>query len=118
MPTDKLKPQLGLSLSLTSKRHLKKARAILKLGLRLIHQQIFQFEIVTKYNARYWMNLPWLRCSFTTVNIRPCWAPIFRACSSWDLGTVRHLLETGQASIYDVDEENRDGLLEVRRPQT
>lgn len=61
------------------------------------------------------MSIPWLGCSFTTVNVRALDAPISKACQDWDLDTVRFLLETKQASIYDVDDECRLGLLEVRR---
>jgi hypothetical protein len=60
------------------------------------------------------MSIPWLGCSFTTVNVRAVDAPIFKPCYGWDLDTVRFLLETKQASIYDVDAEFRCGLLEVR----
>jgi hypothetical protein len=48
------------------------------------------------------------------VNVRAVDAPIFQACFDWDLDTIQLLLETKQASVYDVDEETRCGLLEVR----
>jgi hypothetical protein len=111
--TDALKPKVGVRITAASKRHLRKARVVLRLGLRLIHQYIIQFELQIRQDARHWTSIPWLGCSLTTVNVRAVNAPIFQACSDWDLDTVQFLLETRQASIYDVDEEYRCGLLEV-----
>lgn len=107
-------PQFDATVSLASKQNRRKLRLVLRAGFRLIEQHMLHFELTIGHNARSWMSIPWLGCSFTTINVRPEDSPIFRACQDGDLDSVRYLLETGQASIYDVDDEERDGLLEVR----
>jgi hypothetical protein len=57
--------------------------------------------------------MPRLDCSMTIFNVRPKDTPIFSACQEHDINRVRYLLESGQACVYDVDEEI-GGLLEVR----
>lgn len=112
--TDIFKPRVGVKLTFASKRNMRKARVVLLLGLRLMYQHLFHFELNVRHSTRHWMSIPWLSCSLTTVNVRAADAPIFKACFDWDLDTIQLLLETKQASVYDVDEETRCGLLEVR----
>lgn len=57
--------------------------------------------------------MPKLSCSLNVYNLRPNDAPISTAGRERDVSTVRYLLETGQASIYDVD-DRIGGLIEVR----
>jgi hypothetical protein len=110
---DTYTPKLEVAVTVAAKRNIRKARIIVKMGFRLIRRHIMWFELNVRHNARHWASLPWLMCSFTTVNVRANDAPIFQACFDWNLESVRFLLETGRASVYDVDEETGRGLLEV-----
>ncbi|KAI1133245.1 hypothetical protein F5Y10DRAFT_84773 [Nemania abortiva] len=105
-------PQLDVAISSSSNQARRKMRFVLRMGFRLIQQHILHFEVTLRQNARQWMSIPWLGCSLTTINVRPIESPIFRACFDWDFESVRFLIETSQASIYDVDNETRRGLLE------
>ncbi|KAI0151631.1 hypothetical protein GGR57DRAFT_177994 [Xylariaceae sp. FL1272] len=109
---ENVKPLTGASITATSTHNRRKVRLILRAGLRLMQQHIVHFEFTIGQNARHWMSMPWLGCSISTLNVRPTHAPIFRACFEWDLESVRYLIDSGQASIYDVDAEFHCGLLE------
>ncbi|KAI8630491.1 hypothetical protein F5Y19DRAFT_427785 [Xylariaceae sp. FL1651] len=105
-------PSADLNLSKTSTKAYRSFRLILRLRFRLMQHYIIRFEMALRSNTRHWMSTPSLSCSFTIVNVRPTDAPIFEACFDWDLNRVRYLLDTGQASILDVDDNTRRGLLE------
>lgn len=100
------------SLSLISKKNLWKARALIKTRVNILGQRIICLEIKAQQFTQTWLSMPSLSGIISVVNVRPKDAPIFRACREFDFPTVKHLLETGEASIHDVDQSG-DGLLEV-----
>lgn len=104
--------KLGALVVIQSKRNRRKLRVILNIGFKLFCQHVFQFELSLQQTIRQWTGMPKVSCSMTIFNVRPNDAPIFRACQEWDLNKIRYLLESGQASIYDV-EDTVGGLLEV-----
>ncbi len=106
-------PRLDARVALASSQTRRKLRLALRVGLSLIRKHIIQFELSLRHDTRHWMSLPWLGLSLTTINIRPASAPISQACFDWDFEAVRYLIETGQSTIHDVDDETRCGLLEV-----
>ncbi|ROV98724.1 hypothetical protein VMCG_06797 [Cytospora schulzeri] len=85
----------------------------LAVGFKLICDRILRFEIEVQQTCLRWAIFggPKVCGSMTVFNIRPYDASIFRACHRWDYEEVRYLLESGQASLYDVDEYG-NGLLE------
>ncbi|KAI0508925.1 hypothetical protein F5B22DRAFT_618643 [Xylaria bambusicola] len=105
-------PKLDMSVEFTSSQVKRKLHFVLRAGIRLIRQQMIQFNLTIQHDAKHWMSLPRLGLSLRPIYIRPADAPIFQACHDWDLEAVRYLLDTGQATIYDVDSELRRGLLE------
>lgn len=106
-------PAIGASVMIQSKRNRRRLRLVSELGFNLFCQQVLRFELNLQLNTRQWTSMPTLDCSMTIFNVRPKDAPIFRACQERDINNVRYLLESGQASVYDADEEI-GGLLEVR----
>lgn len=100
------------SLSLISKKNLWKARARLKARVNILGKRIICLEIKAQHFTQAWLGMPFLSGQLSIVNVRPNDTPIFEACSNLDLPVVKHLLETGEASIHDVDEDGW-GLLEV-----
>ncbi|KAK5637154.1 hypothetical protein RRF57_012866 [Xylaria bambusicola] len=109
---DNCRPRIDMSVVLTSSQVKRKLRLVLRAGLGLIRRQIIQFDLTIRHDAKHWMSLPRLGLSLTPIYIRPADAPIFQACHDWDLDAVRYLIDTGQATIHDVDSESRRGLLE------
>ncbi|KAK4183376.1 hypothetical protein QBC35DRAFT_394013 [Podospora australis] len=87
--------------------------ARLRARLRILGKRVLQLEITMSRFARAWTNLPRMDCSMTVIKVRPVSAPIFKACREWDLDTAKYLMESGEASFCDVDDEYRNGLLEV-----
>jgi hypothetical protein len=106
-------PKLDISIVLSSSQVKRKLRLVLRAGIRLIRKQMIRFDLTVQHNAKHWMSLPRLGLSLTPIYIRPADAPIFQACYDCDLEAVRYLLDTGQATIYDIDSKSRRGLLEV-----
>ncbi|KAI1332896.1 hypothetical protein F5Y16DRAFT_356911 [Xylariaceae sp. FL0255] len=109
---DTILPTIQASISSNSWHNRRNARLALRLGLKLMQQRVFYFEFNLRQVSRYWVSIPSVEFSIASVNVRPSNSPIFKACFDWNLKMVRFLLETGQASIYDVDHEMGDGLLE------
>ncbi|GAW17428.1 hypothetical protein ANO14919_068850 [Xylariales sp. No.14919] len=109
---DKYWARLDMSLMLTSSQIRRKLRLVLRVGLRLIRQQMIQVDLNIRHDVKHWMSLPRLGLSLTPIYIRPANSPIFQACFDCDLEAVRYLIDTGQATIHDVDSESRRGLLE------
>ncbi|KAF1982774.1 hypothetical protein K402DRAFT_189900 [Aulographum hederae CBS 113979] len=56
--------------------------------------------------------------SIRVTNVLPCEAPIFEACRTLDLVTIRHLFHSGQASPSDCDAQGRSLLRYVLYPHT
>lgn len=100
------------SLSLISKKNLWKARALFKARVSILGQRIICLEIKAQHFTQTWLGMPSLSGRISVVNVRPKGAEIFKACAQFELPTVRHLLESGDASISDVNEDGH-GLLEV-----
>ncbi|RWA09416.1 hypothetical protein EKO27_g5689 [Xylaria grammica] len=109
---DKYWARLDMSVMLTSSQIRRKLRLVLRAGLRLIRQHMIQFDLNIRHDAKHRMPLLRLGLSLTPIYIRPANSPIFQACFDRDLEAVRYLIETGQATIHDVDSESRRGLLE------
>ncbi|KAI1781525.1 hypothetical protein F4818DRAFT_399233 [Hypoxylon cercidicola] len=105
------KHRVGTMLTVQSKRAHRKFRFVLEIGFNMFCQQVLKFELNLQQAARYWIGMPKFDCSVTLFNVRPRDASIFQACQKRDLSRVRYLLESGQASIYDSDDEF-GGLLE------
>ncbi|RMJ15394.1 hypothetical protein CDV36_004920 [Fusarium kuroshium] len=99
------------SLSLTSKKNLWKARALFKARVNILGRRIIFLEIEAQQFTQTWLGMPFLSGQISIVNVRPNNAPIFKACADFNLPMVKHLLETGEASIHDVNEYG-EGLLE------
>ncbi|KAI0413478.1 hypothetical protein F5X98DRAFT_378725 [Xylaria grammica] len=109
---DKYWARLDMSVMLTSSQTRRKLRLVLRAGLRLIRQQMIQFDLNIRHDVKHWMSLPRLGLSLTPIYIKPANSPIFQACFDCDLEAVRYLIDTGQATNHDVDSESRRGLLE------
>lgn len=103
---------VGAGIVINSKRESTKVRLMFNLGCKLIGGRILDFELQIMLNCRYWTVTPRLASSLAIFNLRPSNSPIFLACRKHDFDEVRYLLENGQASIYDIDEQT-GGLLEV-----
>ena len=86
----------------------------MKLAFGIFGQRILDFELGVRQVAHAWFSLPWMSAYVAVKNVRDREAPIFRACMGADLAGVRGLLESGEASIYDIDSEGC-GLLGVSR---
>ncbi|KAF3807767.1 hypothetical protein GCG54_00007500 [Colletotrichum gloeosporioides] len=102
---------IGGSLTVDSRLKSRKAKFLFNLAFRLLGQYILRVEIQAQLLCRFWKLNPSLTGSLWVVNMRPGDAPIFSACRSWNLEEVHYLLNTGQASINDADNET-GGLLE------
>lgn len=109
---DDREEQFHGSLSLISKKNLWKARALFRARVNILGQRIMCLEIKAQHFTQAWLGMPFLSSQLSIINVRSPRAPIFKACFDHNLPLVKHLLETGEASISDVD-ENGDGLLEV-----
>ena len=101
------------SVKVTSRRTRRALRSVVRVGFHLLCQRIVRLEFQAQQASRSWASLPRLSCVLTLANVRSFQDPIFLACWRKDIEGVRYLLESGQASITDVDEYGR-GLLEVR----
>jgi hypothetical protein len=106
-------PAMGASVAIQSKRNRQKLILVFELGFNLFCQQVLRFELNLQLKTRQWTSMPRLDCSMTIFNVRPKDTPTFSACQEHDINRVRYILESGQACVYDVDEEI-GGLLEVR----
>lgn len=100
------------SVILSSKRMSRKATVQLGARYKLVGICLLQFELRIHFLLRSWVLSPSFTSNLTVSYLRSKDSPIFRACHTYDFGEVRYLLETGQASIRDVD-ETVGGLLEV-----
>lgn len=110
-------PKIQAVVAYESKRKHQKAKFTLLLGFKMVCDRILKFEIEAQLGCLKQGGLPRLGCSMTIFNLRPNDAPIFQACRKWDFHEVRYLLETGQASLFDVSSEV-GGLLEVFCPSS
>jgi hypothetical protein len=108
--------KLGALVTMQTKRNRRKLRFVISIGFKLFCQRVLQFELILQHNIRQWTGMPKVGCSMTIFSVWPSDAPIFRACQEWDLNKIRYLLESGEASVYDVEDEI-GGLLEVRGPK-
>jgi hypothetical protein len=104
---------IGAGITVDSKRKSKKLKALLNISCRLFDASDFCFSLQFHLKSLSWAISPRLVCSITVFNLRPSDAAIFLACRNGRYDEVQYLLESGQASIHDVDEET-GGLLEVR----
>ncbi|KAI3328843.1 hypothetical protein F4824DRAFT_516905 [Ustulina deusta] len=105
------KRAIGAMLTVQSKRNRRKLRLVFEIGFKLFSQHVLRFELNLRQTARRWTSMPTVDCSMPIFNVRPNDAPIFQACRDKDVNRVRYLLESGQASVHDVDDEV-GGLLE------
>ncbi|KAI0836756.1 hypothetical protein F5Y06DRAFT_273291 [Hypoxylon sp. FL0890] len=105
------KRRVGAMVTVQSKRARRRLRFVLEIGFNVICQQVLRFELNLQQAARHWLGMPRFDCSVTMFNVRPKDAPIFQACRQSDLSRVRYLLGSGQATIFDCDDEI-GGLLE------
>lgn len=109
-------PKMGAVVTYESKRNRRKIKIAFFVKFKLFCNRILNFDIEMQQWCSRGGGKPWLGCSMTLFNIRPRDAPIFLACRRWDFHEVRSLIESGEASLYDVNEEI-GGLLEVRHSQ-
>lgn len=110
-------PKMGAVVTYESKRNRRKVKIAFFVRFKLFCDRILNFDVELQQWCSRGGGKPSLGCSMTLFNIRPHDAPIFVACRKWDLHKVRDLIECGEASLYDVNEEI-GGLLEVRRSPT
>lgn len=103
---------VGAGIAIDSKRKSTKVRLMFNLCWKLFAGRILEFETQILLNCSSWTLTPRVASSLAIFNLRPSNSPIFLACRDHDFDEVRYLLENGQASIYDVDDEI-GGLLEV-----
>jgi hypothetical protein len=103
---------LGAMAEFQSKRQRKKLRAKIRVWFNLFGPKVVEFEMTIHFRSRSWLS-PTLQASLRSINIRPSDSPIFNACMRGNPGTVRRLIENGEASINDVDQYGA-GLLYVR----
>lgn len=115
--TDTNTPKMGAIVTYESKRNRRKVKIGFFVRFKLFCNRIFNFDVEMQQWCSRGGGKPSLGCSMTLFNIRPHDAPIFVACRKWDFRKVRSLIECGEASLYDVNEET-GGLLEVRHSQT
>lgn len=108
-------PRTGAAVDYETTSNRRRVKLAGVLGFKLICNRIIKFEI----EGLQWYlrsgGIPQLSCSMTIFNVRPYDTPIFEACRRWDFGKVTHLIQTGQASLHDVDDK-LGGLLEVKYP--
>lgn len=109
-------PKMSAVVTYESKRNRRKIKIAFFVGFKLFCNRILNFDVEMQQWCSRGGGKPWLGCSMTLFNIRPHDAPIFLACRRWDFHKVRYLIESGEASLYDVNEEI-GGLLEVRQTQ-
>ncbi|KAF7541600.1 hypothetical protein G7054_g445 [Neopestalotiopsis clavispora] len=102
---------VGAAAVLRRKRSSTRIKFMLSLGCKLFGATILKGELQISINCRFWRFQPHIASSITALNLRPTHSPIFVACRKRDLNQVRYLLHTGEASIYDIDED-LGGLLE------
>lgn len=85
----------------------------MKFYLHVFSRFVFHSELCIRTYANTWLSMPWVSASMSAINIRPADAPIFTAIRELDMGAVRGLLETGEASIKDVSDGEGHTLLGV-----
>lgn len=102
----------GARIAIISKRKSTNVRFMFNLCCKLMGGRILNFELQIMLSCRSWTLTPRVASSLAIFNLRPSDSPIFLACQEHNFNEVRYLLEDGQASIYDIDEEI-GGLLEV-----
>jgi len=107
------RPNVGISVAIESKRNRRKARILFALGFHFLYQRVLLFEVQVQQSIRHWIHMPSLAASIRVFNIRPSNTPIFAACRDLDIFRVRNLLQSGEATVHDVDDDI-GGLLEVR----
>lgn len=103
---------VGADLTWESRRNSRRAKLLFHAGFSLFGQQILRFELCAQLICHSWKIGPSINSSLTIINLRPSHSPIFLACRHYNIDEVHYLLETGLASINDVDSET-GGLLEV-----
>lgn len=106
-------PNAVAAASISRKRAYTKAKLVISLGCRLVGESILKFELQVSVKCRSWWFGPRLASYFTILNLRPSQNPIFVACRQHNLDEVRYLIQSGKATIRDIDEDT-GGLLEVR----
>lgn len=104
--------KMGVDITVESKRKSQKARALLNVSFKILGQKLLRLQIQAQLLCRSWTLIPSITSSVTIINLRPTKSPIFLACQRWDLEEVHYLLDAGEASINDADEEV-GGLLDV-----
>ncbi|KAI1140197.1 hypothetical protein F5Y05DRAFT_377519 [Hypoxylon sp. FL0543] len=110
LPTIK-KSRVGAMLTVQYKKARRRLRFVLDIGFNVFSQQVLRFELSLQQAVRHWTGMPTFDCSMKIFNVRSKESSIFLACQKRDLSRVRYLLESGQASIFDCDDEI-GGLLE------
>lgn len=110
-------PKMGAVVTYESKQNRRKVKVAFFVRFKLFCNRILNFDVEMQQWCSRGGGKPRIGCSMTLFNIRPHDAPIFVACRRWDFHKVRHLIECGEASLYDVNEET-GGLLEVSHSQT
>ncbi|KAJ3469387.1 hypothetical protein MRS44_003452 [Fusarium solani] len=106
-----LERRLKGSPSVIPEKNILKARGHFKARVNILAQEIICLEIKAQHFTQAWLGMPSLFSWVPIINIRPHRRPMFQACARSDLPVTKRLLETGEASIHGVD-QNESGLLE------
>lgn len=109
--------KMGVDITVESKRKSQKVRALFNVSFRILGQKLLRLEVQAQLLCRSWKLSPSITSSVTIINLRPSKSPILSACQKWDLEEVHYLLNSGEASLNDADEEV-GGLLDVSSSAT
>ncbi|WQF89345.1 hypothetical protein CDEST_14359 [Colletotrichum destructivum] len=90
----------------------REVRASLRVRFFLFNERVLRFELGVRQFTRAWSSFAFVGSRIDVLNVRPFDSRIFNCCRELDFDGVKTMLEQGQASINDVDDETNAGLLE------
>ena len=93
------------TICLSSMRYQRKLRAKTRTWLSFFGLKVVQFELAIQLRTNTWMS-PNLQIGIKVINRRLRESPIFKACHAGDLERVKTLIESGEAGINDMCDEN------------
>ncbi|KAF6814482.1 hypothetical protein CSOJ01_04033 [Colletotrichum sojae] len=100
-------------LFLKSNRYHRNLRVSLRMRFYFLNERVLSFEMGLRQFTQAWASIATTGCRISIANIRPADSPIFELCDKLDFEGVKTMLDEGRASIYDVDDANHAGLLEL-----
>ena len=86
-------------------RYQRKLRAKTRTWLSFFGLKVVQFELAIQLRTNAWTS-PNLQIGIKVINRRPRESPIFKACHAGDLEQAKTLIESREAGINDMCDEN------------